>query len=145
MDIDFDVEINLDTDLVDLVNRVTARAIELTATDVWAGIRKNAPVDHGRLAGSFQMRKNDDLSQVIFTNVHYALYVHEGTGIYGKYGTPIVPRTARALSFFWKVTGSRMTLASVDGMKGRPYTDKPLADTEKRLDEFVRRAINETK
>lgn len=172
MNIEFDVETHVDKDFVAQINRVTARALELTAGEVWAGIRKHAPVDHGRLAGSFQMRNGgDELTKIIYTNVSYALAVHNGTGIYGESGQPIQPTTAGALKFFWKKTGRMMifkgdlqtpqqkamfgqwaesqgmtpVFAWVQGMKGRPYTEPAIKEADSRLNEFVRRAINETK
>lgn len=123
--------------------RAVALAIKYTATDVWANIRKKAPVDTGRLAGSFQMDNKDDLTYRIHSNVHYALYVHEGTGIYGPRGEPIYPTHARFLSFYWKKTGQQMFLPYVLGMEPRPYGQWAMDETEQRLDEFVSRAIRE--
>ncbi len=166
----FEVEITGDGQLAKQVQQAASLAMEYTASDVWAGIRKKAPVDHGRLAGSFQMDRAGELSWMIHTAVHYALYVHNGTGIYGEHGTPIVPRTAGALKFFWKKTGRMMVFkgdlqssgarasfgnwaeergmspvfAWVKGMEARPFANWAIEDTEKRIEEFVRRAINET-
>jgi hypothetical protein len=38
----------------------------------------------------------------IGTNVAYAMMVHEGTGIYGPHGTPIIPTNKRYLAFMIK-------------------------------------------
>ena len=54
------------------------------------------------------------------TNVYYALWVHDGTGIYGPRGAPIKPKTAHALS--WKVKGGKKVFArSVKGMQKNPF------------------------
>jgi len=119
-------------------------ALEYTATGVWGEVRKKAPVDHGRLAGSFELSQTGDLSWRISSNVKYALMVHEGTGIYGPRATPIVPVRAKRLVFFWKKTGKMMYLPSVEGMKGRPYIDWAIKEVEPRVSEFAQRAIRET-
>lgn len=65
------------------------------------------PVNGGRLRASITdqiiMEPTGPVGRV-GTNVEYALFVHEGTGIYGPKGTPytIVPRAKRALAFVWK-------------------------------------------
>lgn len=54
------------------------------------------------------------------TKVFYAVYVHEGTGIYGPRGTPIRPVTAKFLS--WKKKGGQRIFArQVKGMKPNPF------------------------
>jgi hypothetical protein len=144
-------------------------AMKYTATDVWGNIRRLAPGDTGRLAGSFEIEPVDELSWRIFTNVHYALYVHEGTGVYGPEGHPITPVTAKALKFFWKKTGRTMifkgdvppyqkgrfaawaeergmtpVFAWVKGMPGRPYATDAIKMTETVVQQFIQRAIRET-
>lgn len=64
--------------------------------------RKYAPVNTGRLRSSITtelVRYAGQLACIVGTNVNYAMYQHEGTGIYGPHGTPIVPRRARFLRF----------------------------------------------
>lgn len=55
------------------------------------------------------------------TNVKYAIYVHEGTGIYGKNARPIKPRTKRYLRFKVKGTQRYVYAKEVKGMKGNPF------------------------
>ncbi len=64
--------------------------------------RKYAPVDTGRLRASITtelVQYAGSIAVIVGTNVNYAMYQHEGTGIYGPHGTPIVPVRARALRF----------------------------------------------
>jgi len=49
----------------------------------------------------------------------YAKWVHDGTGIYGPYKTPIVPRSAPYLKFRYK--GRLWRLPSVKGQKPQPF------------------------
>jgi HK97 gp10 family phage protein len=54
------------------------------------------------------------------TNVYYALFVHDGTGIYGPHGMPIVPRTAKVL--MWRTKGGKKIFAlKVKGMEPNPF------------------------
>lgn len=86
-------------------------------------------IDTGRLRSSIavELRRGPrGLLVRIGTNVEYAIFVHEGTGIYGKNARPIKPKTKRYLRF--KVKGSkRYTYATqVKGMKGNPFLVKAL-------------------
>lgn len=50
------------------------------------------------------------------TNVFYAVFVHDGTGIYGPKGTYIYPKTAKVLA--WKGKGGKKMYAyRVKGME----------------------------
>lgn len=54
------------------------------------------------------------------TNVFYALFVHDGTGIYGPTGRYIYPVQAQYLS--WKTKGGKRVFAlRVAGMKPNPF------------------------
>lgn len=54
------------------------------------------------------------------SNVFYATYVHDGTGIYGPRGTPITPRSKKVLT--WKnKRGQRVFAVRVKGMRPNPF------------------------
>jgi|SRR5262245_9600486 len=54
------------------------------------------------------------------TNVYYAIYVHDGTGIYGPKGRYIYPVNAKYLS--WKLkNGKRVFALRVKGMRPNPF------------------------
>lgn len=58
------------------------------------------PVDQGQLRASLLMEMDTENGVPVArvgTNVRYALYVHQGTGIYGPRKTPIRPVRARFL------------------------------------------------
>lgn len=72
----------------------------------------------GELGGGFTGRVIQD-SKV----AKYGVWVHEGTGIYGPHGTPIVPVKAKMLR--WKTRdGKVMVKRSVKGQKPNPYMKK---------------------
>lgn len=96
---------------------VIGRRIERVAKEM-------APVDRGRLRSSIAARLevgDGGLPRVIVgTNVEYAAFVHEGTGIYGPRRAPIVPRNPGGVLVF-KVAGKTVFARSVKGMPGRPF------------------------
>lgn len=101
--------------------------------------RKRAPVDEGTLRNSIEY-----VVEVAGTRTHivigsplpYARYIHEGTGIYGPKGTPIVPVTRKALKFQVKgATGRRrgadarwVFAKSVKGIEPNPFLVDALVD-----------------
>ncbi len=71
--------------------------LRVRANRVLNAARRNAPVDEGRLRASIavEFTTDRDGSPVarIGSNLPYAIFVHEGTGIYGPRGAMIRPRT----------------------------------------------------
>lgn len=53
------------------------------------------------------------------TNLPYARWLQEGTGIYGKQGTPIVPINAKVLAF--KINGKMYFARSIKGTQPRVF------------------------
>lgn len=56
--------------------------------------KRRCPVDEGRLRASIENTLTTEGSRIIVrvgTRVEYAQYVHNGTGVYGPEGKPIVP------------------------------------------------------
>jgi hypothetical protein len=76
-------------------------------------------VDTGLLRSSINTQLTNEgghLSVRVGTNVYYALFVHDGTGIYGPKGSYIYPHSAKMLS--WKTKGGKRIYAvRVKGMK----------------------------
>lgn len=127
---------------LELVSQVYSRAMQLFATEMLRNLGQEAPVDHGRLAGSFDANPmEDDLSWRITSDVEYALDVYQGTGIYGPTGTPIYPTVGEFLVFEWK--GETWFLRSVRGQEPNPYIDRAFDSTQARADEFVNMAVDE--
>lgn len=86
-------------------------------------------IDHGLLRASIATQLatyGDELAVRVGTNVYYGLWVHDGTGIYGPRHTPIKPKKAKALRFFWKKEGRWVVTKSVRGMKPNTYLKSAL-------------------
>ena len=120
------VELRLDdSDMKKLPARLAKkaeRAVHKTALMIEARAVLNAPHKTTNLINSattdFRPAGLDSVAFVKFT-AKYALYVHEGTGIYGPKGKRIQPVRAKALMFF--IDGQPVFRKSVKGMKGRPF------------------------
>lgn len=84
--------------------------------------KRLCPVDTGRLRSSIthELRQERGVPVVrVGTNVKYAVYVHEGTGIYGPRHRMIVPVRAKALRF--KVDSKVVYAKHVRGVRARPF------------------------
>lgn len=83
-----------DGDVANMVRRVADRTANIA--------RANAPVDDGPLRASIRVSMEYGGRTVkarVYTNLHYGIYVHEGTGIYGPKGRPIRPKRGQYLVF----------------------------------------------
>ena len=80
-------------------------------------------------------RSESSMAIEVGTNVPYARYVEEGTGLYGPKGAMIYPKHASVLS--WVIAaGTRMYARSVRGMAGWHFMEKAI--TGPRMTRFVR-------
>lgn len=118
---------------------VMAEAMNLIGQDLWGQVREEAPVDHGRLAGSFTLAARSPLEYVVATNVEYALDVHEGRGPTdvpfediaewaGRKGLPAGP-------IWYTITN--------EGTQENRYGDRAIEETESRVDMLVEKAAND--
>lgn len=74
------------------------------ANNVRNTARRLAPVDNGTLKNSITMQITSEAGELVArvgTNIKYARFVHDGTGLYGPRKQVIRPRQAKALR--WKV------------------------------------------
>ena len=127
---------------LELVHQIYRRAMELFSIEMLANMGKEAPVDHGRLAGSFDLNPmDDDLSWRITSDVEYALDVYQGTGVHGPAGVPITPTAGEFLVFEWM--GETWFLREVQGQEPNPYIDRAFDSAQIRIDEFTTMAVEE--
>lgn len=105
--------------LGDRGKRAVDRAIELIATEVWGNIAREAPIDTGRLAGSWKLSRIGPMSYSIATNVIYASYVHEGTSPH-----TIVPVNKAAL--WWPGAPHPVKKVNHPGTEGNPFASRAI-------------------
>lgn len=104
--------------------------VETQAKRNLSGIGGPKRIDTGRLRASIAtvaVTRNGEPAVLVGTNVKYARWVHDGTGIYGPRGVPIRPRTKKFLRF--KPRGARRYIyaRSVKGMKPNRFLTNALS------------------
>lgn len=134
--LDIQVEQKFDK-LPEIAKEALARTIELTAQELWGQTKQEAPVDHGRLAGSFTLDQISPLTWRVSTDVEYAMAVHEGTPPHTIY-----PVEKKAL--YWPGAAHPVKKVNHPGTAGNPYGDRAIDNTEGRLDDFAQIAVDET-
>lgn len=112
------------------------RAVELYTADFWGNLREEAPVDQGRLAGSFQMNREGDLRWHIVSGVEYAMAVWKG-----RPAMTIYPRKKKAL--YWP--GAKHPVKSVHqpARAGNDFVERAWARAEQRAADFTAMALAE--
>jgi hypothetical protein len=93
-------------------------------------------VNTGHLRASINtnlLLRADGMAVRVGTGVHYALYVHDGTGLYGPKHTVIRPKHGKVLVFRSKIYGakkgkyaSKVVVTFVRGMKPNPFLKNAL-------------------
>lgn len=99
------------------------QVLKMAAMIFQAEAKMKAPVDKTNLRKSIQYEiKGTPGSRfaIVGTNIPYAKYQEEGTGIYGKYATPVVPKRAKFLVFRGK-DGNLVFARQVRGVQGKRY------------------------
>lgn len=87
-------------------------------------------VDTGTLRSSIHVELvmiNGAPAVRVGSNLRYAIFVHEGTGIYGPRHRRIVPTHARFLRFHLKGERSYTYVRSTAGMRGNPFLARALS------------------
>lgn len=120
------MEVKIDsTELRKMLQEATKKQLTLQAIKVQTAARQNCPVDNGTLRRSISYvitgTSPESMVARVGSNVEYALYVEEGTGIYGPKRKRIVPRTKEFLRFMPKGAANFVFARSVKGMPGRHY------------------------
>lgn len=112
--------------------------VESRAKRNLSGIGGSGPkrVDTGHLRSSIKHQlvvKPAGLSVRVGTNVYYARFVHDGTGIYGPRRRVIKPKRAKALVWRSQLHGQKsgkfagfVVVKSVKGMKPNPFLAEAL-------------------
>lgn len=114
--------------------RAISVAVEEVAWETRRRVKATSPKKSGTLRNSWKKKKMGDLLYSVSTNVKYAKWVNDGTGIYGS-GRPITPKRAKFLRFEWR--GSLIFARSVRGQKGQKYVEEAVLQTEKVTDRVM--------
>ena len=103
--------------------------VETQAKRNLGGIGGPKRIDTGRLRASINTQlvtRNGNPAVLVGTNVRYARWVHDGTGIYGPLHRRITPKSHKRLRF--RPRGSRKFVyaKSVAGMRPNPFMKNAL-------------------
>lgn len=108
-----------------------ARNMEKACLLVERDAKKNCPVDQGILRASIQYDVNFNENEIVgsvFSNLEYAPYVHQGTGIYAVNGdgrkTPWKYEVKKGKYKGWHIT---------KGQKPNPFLDKAKLDNKNKI------------
>jgi hypothetical protein len=104
--------------------------VETQAKRNLAGVGGPKRVDTGRLRASIAtvvVTRNGAPAVLIGTNVNYARFVHDGTGIYGPKHAPIRPKRAKFLRFRPKGSRKFVYAKSVRGMQPNRFMKNALS------------------
>lgn len=113
--------------------RASTELVTRFAEAVAVRSRVYAPNDTGRLRERIVAQPAEQVSQHrvearVEADTFYAVWQHEGTGIYGPRAQRIVPVRALRLRFFWKKVGATVSFKSVKGTPGTKYLIKGVRD-----------------
>lgn len=118
------------------------QAVEQSLFVLQATAKQRAPIKQGRLRQSIlasPVRENGNVIEgSVGTNVAYAGFMEEGTGIYGPKKRPIRPTTKKALAF--KVNGKLIIRKEVRGSIGFRYMSRSVKDNQPRVTGFFEAA-----
>jgi hypothetical protein len=137
-----DIEIRNDRRIKELSSKIESairQGVQDVADKTNKAARSNSPVGKtGKLSKSWRQVQIGELKHSIFTNLFYARWVNDGTGIYGS-GRPITPKRARFLRFEWH--GRIVFARSVRGQKGKKFAEETTTEMNGRARRIVESAI----
>ncbi len=114
------------------------KCLDLVALELWGKVKEEAPVDHGRLAGSFMLQAVP-LSRSVQTNVEYALEVHEGRDP-GPVDFGAIARWAERKGL---PPGGVYKNILTFGTRANRFGDRAIERTEPRVEEFAQMAVEQ--
>jgi HK97 gp10 family phage protein len=101
------------TDLADGITRALLKIAERAREHAWEA----APYRTGDLRASLTVQEVDAETVAMGTNLEYAIFVHQGTGLWGPHRRRITPTTKQALHW----PGARYPVKSVKGQPPQPF------------------------
>lgn len=134
--------------------RAFRQARQVTIRELSAGIEKSAhrteflakakaPIEYGNLRGSITTQgprvTTNNVEASVGTNLDYARYQEEGTGLYGPRKQVITPKSGTILA--WKRGGKWTFARSVKGVKPQRYFKKSREEVVPFFTERMREAL----
>lgn len=131
----------------DKIYQAIKKSREKATMEAVGNLSEEAPYDHGKLRGSFNAKRINDLQSQVISSANYAIVVSEGSDPYEIY-----PDAAEVLVFEWpegpadiKTEGDLVFLKKVEhpGIEGDGYINRAAEQVKERADTFVQQALKE--
>ncbi len=122
------------------VDRILQTATKKAGAKILATEKKEVPVKSADLRKSISMEYTP-IQVTVRPNKEYAIYVHEGTGIYGKNKRPITPKNKPYLVF--KINGKWIRTKKVMGQKPNPFVQRTAEKSERPVNSIFDKALKE--
>lgn len=133
---------------LDNMGTLSEKIVNNVTVDLLGNVKRESPVDHGRLQGSWTKFDDGPNQKTIKSSANYAQYVNDGTGLYGPHKTLIKPTTKKALKFTpnkGKFKGMTIFTPYSRGIKPRKFVEKSMEKTSNSIPELVIQSINQVK
>lgn len=138
------LEINEINNVLDNIDGLSEKIVNNVAVDLLGNVKRESPVDHGRLQGSWTIFDDGPNQKTVKSSANYADYVNSGTGIYGPHKTPIVHPTI-GKKFAFQVNGKMVYTNIIKGIKPHRFVESGMEKTQNRIPELVIHSINQAK
>lgn len=119
--------------------KVTQTFLELSSEELTGKIKKETPVDYGKLRGSWtpKLTKN---KLVVSNSRNYALFVEKGTGIFSSEGRHrIFPKNAKVLKA--TIKGETRFFTNSRGQPARHMAEKGFMEYRKKIPNLFRTSL----
>jgi hypothetical protein len=103
------------------VNASLQKGVKQAGVEILSIEKREAPVGQGNLRRNI-LFKYRPISSMVWPSSKYAIYVHEGTGLFGPRKDYIRPKTAKVLAF--RKNGKMIFAKKVAGQKPNKFVER---------------------
>lgn len=119
--------------------KVVDTFLNLSSEQLTSSIKKETPVDYGKLRGSWTPKVSKD-KLVVSNSRNYALFVEKGTGIFSSEGRHrIFPKTAKAMKA--NINGETIFFTNSRGQPGRHMAEKGFMEYRKKIPNLFKTSV----
>lgn len=119
---------------------ILERATKEAGKEIYRTEVQEAPHQTGNLQRMIKMTYQP-IQVEIEPTAKYSEFVHDGTGVYGKLGTPIKPKNAKVLA--WRSGGKWIFAKQVLGQKANPFVERTVQKTAGVIQSIFNKALEE--
>lgn len=116
-----------------VVNERLQKGVKEAGKTILSIEKKEAPVATGTLRRTIEFRYRP-ISAMIFPTSGYAVFIEEGTGLYGPRKSYIMPKRAKVLAF--KVNGKMVFAKKTRGQKANPFVQRTRDKAEPKINKI---------